>query len=64
MPRKQSDTETTKKTTMRRVTARRKKMPELTHEHIATRAYFLHLERGGDEFANWLDAERELAAAV
>jgi Protein of unknown function (DUF2934) len=34
-----------------------------THEEIATRAYFIHLEDGvHDELDNWLRAERELAA--
>jgi hypothetical protein len=33
-----------------------------THEEIATRAYFIHLEDGvHDELDNWLRAERELA---
>jgi Protein of unknown function (DUF2934) len=35
-----------------------------THEQISERAYFIFLEEGnGDEFGNWLRAERELAAA-
>jgi Protein of unknown function (DUF2934) len=34
-----------------------------TREDIATRAYFLAQERGGDPFTNWLTAERELLAA-
>jgi len=33
------------------------------HELVAERAYFLHLETGRDALANWLQAERELAAA-
>lgn len=34
------------------------------HAQIAERAYFIHLEEGSsDEVANWLRAERELAAA-
>ncbi len=61
MPRKTTEsTPATKKTTTRKVTARRKKTTEITHEYIATRAYFLHLEQGGDSFVNWLQAEREL----
>ncbi len=32
-------------------------------EHVATRAYFIHLEDGGDPLENWLRAERELVAA-
>lgn len=31
-------------------------------EHVAERAYYISLEAGGDPFANWLRAERELAA--
>jgi hypothetical protein len=35
-----------------------------THAQISERAYFISLEEGnGDEFGNWLRAERELAAA-
>ena len=33
-----------------------------THAQISERAYFISLDEGGDEFANWLRAERELAA--
>jgi hypothetical protein len=63
MPRKTTETTSTpKKTTTRRVTARRRKTTDVTHDHIATRAYFLHLEGGGDATANWLQAERELVA--
>jgi hypothetical protein len=41
----------------------RKKKVEVTLEHIATRAYFIHLEEGGDPQSNWLRAERELVPA-
>jgi len=35
-----------------------------SHVEIAERAYFIHLEEGErDQVANWLRAERELAAA-
>ena len=35
-----------------------------SHGEIAERAYFIHLEEGeSDQLANWLRAERELAAA-
>ena len=35
-----------------------------SHEQIAERAYFIHLqESGSDELGNWLRAERELTAA-
>ena len=38
--------------------------PEPTHAEISERAYFIALEQGGgDEVANWLRAERELATA-
>ncbi|HEX4034429.1 MAG TPA: DUF2934 domain-containing protein [Solirubrobacteraceae bacterium] len=44
-----------------RTTKRRK----VSHDDIATRAYFIHLEQGevDDEVENWLRAERELAAS-
>ena len=51
---------TTRKPATRRTT--RKKV-EVTHEHIATRAYFIHLEEGGDPRTNWLRAESELVPA-
>jgi hypothetical protein len=53
---------TTRKPAARRTTTRRKKVA-VTHEHIATRAYFIHLEVGGDPQSNWLRAERELVPA-
>ena len=35
-----------------------------SHDVIAERAYFIHLEEGGcDERENWLRAERELTTA-
>ena len=34
-----------------------------TFDDIATRAYYIHLEAGGDPFENWIRAERELVAA-
>lgn len=37
--------------------------PTLGHDDIAVRAYFIHLEGGGDPHENWLRAERELLAA-
>jgi hypothetical protein len=44
----------------RRARARRRKP---SHGEIAERAYFIHLEHGeSDQVANWLRAERELAA--
>jgi Protein of unknown function (DUF2934) len=47
----------------KRTVVRRRKRLEVTHEMIATRAYYLHLEAGGDPFENWLRAERELVPA-
>jgi Protein of unknown function (DUF2934) len=52
---------TTRKPAARRTT--RKKPVEVTFDHIATRAYFIHLEEGGDPHENWLRAERELVPA-
>lgn len=36
---------------------------ELNWDHVATRAYYIALESGGDPIENWLRAERELVAA-
>jgi hypothetical protein len=52
---------TTRKPAVKRTT--RKKKVEITHEHIAMRAYFIHLEEGGDPQTNWLRAEEELVPA-
>jgi len=35
----------------------------LSWEHVATRAYYIHLEAGGDPLENWLRAERELVVS-
>jgi hypothetical protein len=43
--------------------ARKAVAPAVTHDDIATRAYFIALEEGGDAFDNWLRAEREIVAA-
>jgi hypothetical protein len=54
------------KTTARKPAARRttrKKKIEMTPEDVANRAYFIHLEEGGDPQSNWLRAERELVPA-
>jgi DUF2934 family protein len=58
---KLTKTTTTRKPAARRTT--RKKPVEVTFDHIATRAYFIHLEEGGDPQENWLRAERELVPA-
>jgi hypothetical protein len=53
------------KTTARKPATKRttRKKVEITQEHIATRAYYIHLEEGGDPHSNWLRAERELVPA-
>ena len=65
MPRKSSEPaakpEAVKKTPIRRKKAVAPVEP--SWEHVATRAYFLHLEQGGDALENWLRAEREVLAA-
>jgi hypothetical protein len=44
----------------KRMTRRRKP----SHDEIAERAYFIHLEEGGrDQLGNWLRAEDELTTA-
>jgi hypothetical protein len=52
----------------RKTVTRRKKVEstqptELSWDHVATRAYYIALESGGDPIENWLRAERELVAA-
>jgi hypothetical protein len=49
-----------RKTSTRRTTA---KITPPNREHVATRAYYIHLAEGGDATENWLRAERELLAA-
>jgi hypothetical protein len=72
MPRKTTEAAATTKTKKSVVRASlkktaAKKTPEpavLTWEHVAERAYYLHLETGqADPTENWLRAERELALA-
>jgi hypothetical protein len=48
---------------IRKPTVRRTRKTAVMEDHIATRAYFLHLEGGPDALENWLRAERELVAA-
>jgi hypothetical protein len=45
------------------VVAKTRETPEVTHEAIAQRAYFLALEGESDPVVAWLTAERELVAA-
>jgi hypothetical protein len=67
MPRKATEAAATKKTAAKKtITRRTKKATEpivLTWEDVATRAYYIHLEQGGDAHENWMRAERELATA-
>ena len=69
MPRKATEAAAPKKTAAKRTVTRRTTKTAtteprvLTWEHVATRAYFIHLEDGGDPLENWLRAERELVAA-
>ena len=54
------------KKVVRKAAPRRKPVARtttITHDHIATRAYFISLEDGGDAIENWLRAERELVPA-
>ncbi len=54
------------KTVSRRVrsTKSKAKQVEPSEAAIAERAYFIYLEEGaGDQFENWVRAERELTAA-
>jgi Protein of unknown function (DUF2934) len=55
--------ETVKKAVTKRTTSRKKKAATPTYDDIARRAYYIHLEQGGDPFENWIRAERELIAA-
>jgi DUF2934 family protein len=69
MPRKTTEAAATKKPAAKRTLTRRTKKTEamepvvLIWEHIAERAYYIHLDEGGDPTENWLRAERELVAA-
>ena len=69
MPRKATEAAATKTPAAKKTVTRRTKKTEATEpivlkwEHVATRAYYIHLEAGGDPLENWLRAERELVAA-
>ncbi|MFZ1881196.1 MAG: DUF2934 domain-containing protein [Gaiellaceae bacterium] len=52
-----------KKPVARRTKVEAAKPIELAWDHVATRAYYIALESGGDPYENWLRAERELVAA-
>jgi hypothetical protein len=68
MPRKATEAAATTKPAAKRTVTRRTKKVEatepivLTWEHVATRAYYIHLEEGGDATENWLCAENALVA--
>jgi hypothetical protein len=68
MPRKATEAAATTKPAAKKAPTRRTKKVEatepivLTWEHVATRAYYIHLEEGGDPTENWLRAEHELVA--
>jgi Protein of unknown function (DUF2934) len=69
MPRKATAAAAPNKTAVKKTVTRRTKKTEATEpivlewEHVATRAYYIHLEAGGDPLENWLRAEREFVAA-
>jgi hypothetical protein len=64
---KRTEPKTSKAPATRKPALRRKRIAPaaqaMTHEDIATRAYYIHLEGGHDPFENWVRAERELAGA-
>jgi hypothetical protein len=67
MPSKATEAAATKKPAAKKATTTRrtKKVTEpivLNWEHVAERAYYIHLEEGGDATQNWLRAEQELVA--
>jgi hypothetical protein len=63
MAAKRTEPKTSKAPAARKPAIRRKRQPAITHDDIATRAYFIHLEGGHDPFENWIRAERELVTA-
>lgn len=67
MPKKATEAAATRtKAPAKRIATRRTKTTEpivLSWDEIATRAYYIHLESGGDPTENWLRAERELLPA-
>lgn len=66
MAAKRIESKTSKAPTTRKPAIRRKRVAaitEVSHEDIATHAYYIHLEGGHDPFENWLRAEAELATA-
>jgi hypothetical protein len=68
MPKKTADAAAVEPAAKKTVTRRRTKTApaqpiELAWDHVATRAYYIHLEAGGDPIENWVRAERELISA-
>ena len=67
MPRKTTEaaaTTKTKKSVVRRAVKKTTEPAVLAWEHVAERAYYIHLETGRDDpTENWLRAELELATA-
>jgi hypothetical protein len=67
MPKKTTEAAAKKPATKRTVTRRKQveeRQPiELSWDDVATRAYYIALESGGDPVENWLRAERELIPA-
>jgi Protein of unknown function (DUF2934) len=66
MPKKTTEAAAAKKPAAKSTATRRTKKAEtieLTWDHVATRAYYISLEEGGDPTENWLRAERELVPA-
>lgn len=61
--RKRATTATAEKPARKRATTAERRPRQPTHAEIARHAYFIALQDGGDEVANWLRAERELQAA-
>ncbi len=53
----------TKRTTTRRPRTKASEPIVPTREHVAERAYYIHLQEGGDPVENWLRAEREFVPA-
>jgi hypothetical protein len=66
MPAKRTESKTSKAPAARKPAVRRKRAAvaasPVSHEDIATRAYYIHLEGGHDPYENWLRAEHELTA--
>ena len=68
MPRKTTEAAATTKPAAKKRTVTRRRKTEasepivFTWEHIAERAYYIHLDEGGDPVENWLRAESELVA--